>query len=388
MNPSSVWSAWKAELLHMVTDRSVMLVMIGGILFYALLYPLPYQKNMPGEQTLAVLDQDRTALARKLIRMADATPQLRVAARPQSMREAVALLENDVVHGLLVIPSRFERDVYLGQSVNVMFAGDASYFLIYGNIIEGLLKATTTLSLETQVISSLRKGSSPVNIPGEIMPCKIAPQGVFNPTGGYINYIVPAVFVLILHQTLLIAAGTVTIKDRARRLAGVAAAPLAMAIPLRLVTFVLAYLALALLYFGFFFQLYHVPHIAPQLPLIGFTLLFLTNTTLFALWLGYLLPRAELITVLVLLSSLPIVFTAGFAWPASNLPTWLDTLTMLIPAKPGIQGFLALNQMGAPIQSLTTEIAWLIGLSCFLGVSLFWFAAISGPEPTERLPNK
>ena len=71
MNPSSVWSAWKAELLHMVTDRSVMLVMIGGILFYALLYPLPYQKNMPGEQTLAVLDQDRTALARKLIRMAD-----------------------------------------------------------------------------------------------------------------------------------------------------------------------------------------------------------------------------------------------------------------------------------------------------------------------------
>ena len=357
----------------MVTDRSVMLVMIGGILFYALLYPLPYQKNMPGEQTLAVLDQDRTALARKLVRMADATPQLRVAARPQSMREANALLENDVVHGLLVIPSRFERDVYLGQPVNIAFAGDASYFLIYGNIIEGLLKATTTLSVETQVIGSLKKGKSPVNIPGEIMPFKIAPQGVFNPTGGYINYIVPAVFVLILHQTLLIAAGTVTIKDRARRLAGVAAAPLAMAIPLRLATFVLAYLALALLYFGFFFQLYHVPHIAPQLPLIGFTLLFLTTTTLFALWLGYLLPRAELTTVLVLLSSLPIVFTAGFAWPASNLPAWLDTLTMLIPAKPGIQGFLALNQMGAPIRSLTTEIAWLVGLSCFFGVSLFWW---------------
>lgn len=372
----------------MVTDRSVMLVMIGGILFYALLYPLPYQNNMPGEQTLAVLDQDRTALARRLVRMADATPQLRVAARPQSMREAAALLENDVVHGLLVIPSRFERDVYLGQSVNIAFAGDASYFLIYGNIIEGLLKATTTLSVETQVISSLKKGKSPVNIPGEIMPFKIAPQGVFNPTGGYINYIVPAVFVLILHQTLLIAAGAVTIKDRARRLAGVAAAPLGLAIPLRLVTFVLAYLVLALLYFGFFFQLYHVPHIAPQLPLIGFTLLFLTTTTLFALWLGYLLPRAELTTVLVLLSSLPIVFTAGFAWPASNLPTWLDTLTMLIPAKPGIQGFLALNQMGGPIQSLTTEIAWLAGLSCFFGVSLFWFAATSGTEPTESLHNQ
>lgn len=202
----------------------------------------------------------------------------------------------------------------------------------------------------------------------------MASNGVFNPTGGYINYIVPAVFVLILHQTLLIAAGTVTIKDRTRRAAGLSHPSLALAIPARLILFVFAYTVLALLYFGFFFQLYGVPHVAPKLTLILFSLLFLTSTTLFAIWLGYLLPRPELITVIVLLSSLPIVFTAGFAWPASNLPAWLDTLTMLIPAKPGIQGFLALNQMGAPLHSLKTEIGLLVGLSLFFVTTTVWLA--------------
>lgn len=377
----TVWATWKAELSFILRDRSVMLVMVGGILFYALLYPLPYKSNVPGQQTLAVLDLDRTALARKLTRMADATPQLRVAAVPQSMNEATDLLENDIVHGLLIIPAGFERDVYAGRPVNLPFAGDASYFLIYGNIMEGLLKATTTLSVEAQVISSLQKGGNPATMAGEIMPFGIAPHGVFNPTGGYINYIVPAVFVLILHQTLLIAAGTVTIKDRARRLAGAATTKLNLAIPLRVVTFVLAYLILALLYFGFFFQLYDVPHSAPKLPLIVFSLLFLTATTLFAIWLGYRLPRPELTTVVVLLSSLPIVFTAGFAWPASNLPGWLDNLTMLIPAKPGIQGFLALNQMGAPIASLKTEIACLFGLSVLFASLICWHGT------TEKKPQ-
>lgn len=375
LRAANLWAALQSELLHIVRDRSVMLVMIGGILFYALLYPLPYHHNVPGKQAIAVLDLDRSALARKLVRMADATPQLRVAAMPQSMDEATSLLENGVVHGLLVIPSGYERDVYLGRPVNIAVAGDASYFLIYGNIVEGLLTATTTLSVQTQVLNSLRKGGNPARIRGEIIPLRMASNGVFNPTGGYINYIVPAVFVLILHQTLLIAAGTVTIKDRTRRASGLSVAPLALAIPARLILFVFAYMVLALLYFGFFFQLYGVPHVSPKLTLIVFSLLFLTSTTLFAIWLGYLLPRPELITVIVLLSSLPIVFTAGFAWPASNLPAWLDTLTMLIPAKPGIQGFLALNQMGAPLHSLQTEIGCLVALSLFFGITIVWLAA-------------
>lgn len=368
------WQAWRAEITHIVADRAVLLVIVGGLLFYAVLYPLPYQKSVPGEQAIAVLDSDHSAMARQLIRMADAAPQIRVAARPGSMAEAEALLANDEVHGLLVIPEGFERNVYLGNPTSLSFAGDASYFLIYGNVVEGLLTAATTLSVQTQIMGSLLKGDNPMQIPGHIMPMRVITKPVFNPTSGYLNYIVPAVFVLILHQTLLIAAGSVTIKDRARRQLGQPATSLALAIPLRVASFMLIYLLFAMLYFGFFFRLYGIPHVATPGPLLLFSLLFFMAATLFAIWLGYLLPRPELTTVVVLLSSLPIVFTAGFAWPAESLPRWLDVITLLIPVKPGIQGFLAINQMGAPILSIWREMGVLLGLCALYASWIGWLA--------------
>lgn len=380
----SLWHTWQIELVHIFTDRAVLLVLAGGILFYAVLYPLPYQRNVPGEQAIAVLDQDRSAMARHLIRMTDATPQVRVAAQPASMAEAEQLLANGEVHGLMIIPAGFERDVYLGRPTSLSFAGDASYFLIYGNVVEGLMTAAMTLSAESQIIMSLLKGENPARIPGQVMPMRLITKPAFNPTGGYINYIVPAVFVLILHQTLLIAAGSITIKDRARRRLGRPAPPLAQALLLRLVNFVLIYLLFAMLYFGFFFQLYGVPHVATPASLLLFSSLFFLSSTLFALWLGYLLPRPELPTVIVLLTSLPIVFTAGFAWPADNLPAWLDWISLLIPAKAGIQGFLSINQMGVPLSAIGREMAVLLGLGLFYGG---WLAYRARHEHRLESPN-
>lgn len=368
----TAWQIWLSELENIFTDRAVMLVIFGGLLFYAVLYPLPYQKSVPGQQAIAVVDYDRSHLGRQLIRMADATPQVRVAAQPASFAEAELLLASGEVHGLLIIPDHFERDVYLGQPTSLSFAGDASYFLIYGNVVEGLLTAATTLTIETQVISSLLKGENPALIPGQVMPMRMITIPAFNPTSGYINYIVPAVFVLILHQTLLIAAGSVTIKDRARRKLGIPSTPIYQAILFRILTFVLIYLLFAMLYFGFFFQLYGVPHVANPIDLLLLSLMFFATTTLFAIWLGYLLPRPELVTVVVLVTSLPIVFTTGFAWPIENLPTWIDLLSLLLPAKAGIQSFLSLNQMAAPLHSILPQIKILLSLWVIYGSWLIY----------------
>ncbi len=359
---TNLFNALQTESKHIFGDKSVLLVMFGGVLFYALLYPSPYEKNLSGEQAIAVVDLDNSALSRKLIRMADATPKVTVKIFKPSLAAAQPLLADGIVQGILVIPHQFERNLYLGIPVQLAFAGDASYFLIYGDIVEGLLTTTTTLAVESQILMKIMTGENPARIPGEIMAFNTHTQAVFNSSGGYLNYIVPAVFVLILHQTLLIAAATVTIKDRALRRSLLINPALGLAIFSRFSLFVMFYFILALLYFGFFFKFYGIPHSAEHLELIIFTLLFLSTTTLFAICLGYVLPRPELITIIVLLSSLPLVFTAGFAWPTVNLPSWLDQITLLIPAKPAIQGFLKLNQMGTPLSNLVTEMSYLSGM--------------------------
>lgn len=105
-----------------------------------------------------------------------------------------------------------------------------------------------------------------------------------------------------------------------------------------------------------------IPHMANPLELMLLALVFFLAVSAFSICIGMMLRAPEHATVLVLLTSLPIVFTAGFAWPASNLPGWLHYVTFLIPAKAGISGFVTLNQMGAPFVAILPEVVLLLSL--------------------------
>lgn len=374
------WRSWLHELRLIGTDPSILLVMFGGVLLYAVLYPLPYHPDVPGEQAVVVVDHDRSALARQLIRMVDATPQVRIVAEPGSLAAAQDLLARGQAHGLLIIPENFQRDVYLGLPTTLSYAGDASYFLIYSTLIEGLLAAGGTLTAETQAARATMQGGSLLATPGLIRPVRLLTEPVFNPTAGYLNYVIPAVFALILHQTLLIVASSVTVKDRRQRATGAASPPLVQALPLRLLSFVAIYLFLAMLYFGFFLTLYGVPRLAGAVEVLAVCLLFLLAAASLALALGYLLKQPEQAVVVALVSAMPLLFTAGSIWPLANLPGWLDLLGWLFPAKPGIQALLKLNQMGSGLDGMRKELLILCGQFLGYGALLIWLATRPGPR--------
>lgn len=353
-------------------NKAVMLVLFGGILFYAFLYPLPYLHNVAGEQAVVVLDEDKTALSRALIRRVDATPQTSVRAVVPSMRQARTMITKGEAQGLLIVPQHFQKDVLLGSPTVLSYAGDASYFLIYGTVVEGLLTAGTTLALETQALRSVAVQETKAPLAAQIQPIQVTVKPVFNAQAGYLNYVIPVVFVLILHQTLLIALGSVTVLDRQARANGIHPYPIGQAIVARLVLFVGLYLLFAALYFGFFFKLYAVQTVATWLPLLVFTLLFLSVCAVLAMLLGYFYTAPEQSILLVLVSSLPLVFLVGFAWPVTSLPAWLDALVNIVPARPGIQGLLALNQMGASWHLVAKHLGWLVGQGLVFAALLVW----------------
>ena len=47
------------ELRALARDKAVLVTIVGGIVFYALLYPQPYLNDRPVEQSVAVVDLDR-----------------------------------------------------------------------------------------------------------------------------------------------------------------------------------------------------------------------------------------------------------------------------------------------------------------------------------------
>lgn len=344
------------ELKAIFSNRALILTVFGGVIFYSFLYPLPYSQQLPRDQAVVVVDLDGSALSRKLIRMVDATPQVLVNRYARSISEAQQAIVEDGLAGMLVIPEHFYRDLLLGTSPTLSYAGDASYFLVYGTVVKGLATAGGTLAAGVKVIRRALTGLPMAAAKKQHAAIGLNLRPVFNATQGYVNYVVPAVFVLILHQTLLI--GTGLLGGAQNEMANAGARGYWLRVPAwqlllaRSLIFLLIYLMLMMYYFGFSFDYYGISRLAQPLDLAQLALPFLLATSFLGICIGQLLPRRELAALLVLLSSLPLVFTAGFVWPVSMLPQPLHDLSQLVPVIPGIQAFLQLNQMGAEFSQI------------------------------------
>jgi ABC-2 type transport system permease protein len=125
-------------------------------------------------------------------------------------------------------------------------------------------------------------------------------------------------------------------------------------------------------YFGFGFEFYNISRLANLAELWTLVVPFLLSVTFLGITLGQLIQRSELATLLVLLSSMPIVFMAGFVWPVSAIPAPINMVAQLVPAVPGIQAFLRLNQMGADFAQIIKFWGQLWALAALYGASSWW----------------
>ncbi|PNH86973.1 ABC transporter [Vibrio diazotrophicus] len=356
----------KAEIKALFTNPVVVLTVFGGVFFYSFLYPLPYSQQTPREQTLTVVNLDKSQASYQLERMVDATPQVKVVQRNATIEEAKQAFLDKHVSGILVIPEHFYKDLMLGKSTTLAYAGDASYFLVYGTLVEGLAQAGGTLAAKTKVARLVVDGE-----PLSLAAKHYSPTGqnlkpTFNARMGYVDYVVPAVFVLILQQTMLIASGMMlgTQKHGIGYWSHISSFKL---IALRSVVLIPIYYLLSMYYFGASFSLHGVNTLAHASDLLTLLLPFLLSSCFIGIWLGSITPRRELVTLVVLLSSMPLIFSAGFIWPVEAIPQPIVWASKLFPSTPAIQGFLALNQMSAEWRQIASQ--WTL----LWGQAVAWF---------------
>ncbi len=366
----NLWRLLFAEIRAILGNPAISLTVVGGIIFYAFLYPQPYLNQVPQGQKIAVLDDDGSAMSRCLVRMVNSTSQVEVAAEATSLEDAKRLLATREVSGVLLVPENFYRDVLLHRSPTLVYAGDASYFLVYGAIVQGITAAANALDAE------IRLGEKPLVTQRSSASLGLNMRPVFNPNTGYLNYVIPAVFLLVLHQTLVIAAGIHATSRKEQYRAGVLPRQnsIVAELCLRLAAFVVIYLPFTLFYFGWCFQTYQIYRLADPVQLFHIIVPFLLAAASLGTIIGKLVPRRELVTLVVLVSSIPLIFTAGFIWPKGAIPLWMNWLVQWVPFTHATDVAQKLNQMGADFSDCTGEIFLLWGLfgGYFLGAVILY----------------
>ncbi|USD62044.1 ABC transporter permease [Vibrio sp. SCSIO 43140] len=361
----------KLELKAVLTNPVVVLTVFGGVIFYSFLYPLPYSQQTPREQPISVVNLDQSQTSFQLERMVDATPNVHVVKRDHTIEQAKQAFINGDITGFLVIPEHFYKDLMLGKSPVLAYAGDASLFLVYGTVVEGLAQAGGTLAAKAKVSKLLIDGVPLELASQQYSATRLNAKPTFNPRMGYVDYVVPAVFVLILQQTLAMASGLVGGTQRQGKGYWSSQSVISV-IAVRSFVLTAIYYLLGMFYFGASFSMYGISTLANPFEILTLMLPFFLTSCFIGIFLGALTPRRELVTVVVLISSMPLIFSAGFIWPTEMLPAPMQWFAAAFPTQAAISGFLKLNQMGADWTQIRSDWTQLWVLTVVWGAIAAW----------------
>jgi len=360
----TLWKVFQVEAKLIFSDIAIVLTILGGVILYSFLYPQPYAKQSVSKLHVSVVDLDKSEISRQIIYELDATPQVEITRQDMSQKDALMALEETKVKAVVIIPQHFYRDLNLGKSPTIAIGADSSYFLIYGAVLEGAMKAVLTESAKIKVVNLLKKDVPLTSAKEAYTPYSINAINLFNKDNSYTEYVVPAVFILILQQTLLIGLGILGggVNERLKKgeLMDYREARTYQVMFSRFVIFGTIFFVHMLFYFGFSYEIFHINHVANIADLLCFGTLFLLAVIAFGIFLGSLFSSREIATPVILFSSLPLVFSVGFVWPLEAMPDFVRYLSFLSPSTPAMKGFLELNQMGANLSMLHTELTLLL----------------------------
>jgi ABC-2 type transport system permease protein len=370
-----VAGAFAGEWQRVLAIRGAFILLIGAPLIYGVYYPQPYLNQILRKLPIVVVDADQSDLGRRIVETVDASGAVSVVARARTLADARAVIDRGDAFAAVGIPPGTERDVLKGVTVHIPIYADATYLFIFRSLSSGIAAAINTLSSELAAAGARPDGSLVKATLAGASPADVLLQPIFNPVGGYANYIVPAAFLLILQQTLLIGAAFLT--SVALTQGGGTAFATVLGRGIAHLTIYLPALALYLIVLP---RIYGFSTLGDPFQLLALGSVFLLATSFMAQAAGAWFIRPETPTLIFLATSLPQFFLTGFAWPREAIPQAALAAGHVFPVDFAINGIVRINQLGANLAEVARD--W-YGL-WFLAVVYFALAVVSAYVVKQR----
>ncbi len=353
--------ALEATLLAIVTQRDILSLSILSVLLYGFYYPAPYEHQQAQSLPMVVVDGDRSALSREIVQQLGEARGVTVVGVLPDMAAAREAVRNRHAEGILLLSDNLSGDVLTGRSAAGIGLWINGTYLLRAESI-----GTAIADVVSDSVAELGARATPNHGQGD-MP-KVVAQPLFNTTGGYRDYIFPAVANIILQQTLLLATARLSAE---RRRKGLWPARLSEALGIWCACTIVGVLA-AFFYFGFVYWVQDIPRGGNLPALLLAVPVFAGAVSALGLWLGSYCRNGDDALKLILPASLPLVFLAGFAWPLERMPQWLAALSWLSPATPAMHSFIRFNQMGATLAEAARPMLVLGALALIYGGLYLW----------------
>lgn len=355
---ADISSIIRTEFKTIAGSFAIVLVLMGGIFMYGLLYNYMYAPDLVRNVPVVVVDNSKTALSREYIRLLNATPQVDVIATGEDNVQAKELMKMDEAAGILYLPYDFSDRVSRGdESVFIMYE-TTSAFLYYLAMQEA--SASSMLALNDRFRPEML-----VFLPSEdaaqlasVQPINVVGTALYNYTEGYGTYLIPAVLIVIMFQTLLMVIGMVSGDERQFRFLRNYSPSLGQAMRLvagKTFVYMLLYAVFSLFLLGLIPLIFDLPDIGNVWNIIMLLIPFLMATSFFGLTASLFFTDSDAPLLMIAFFSVGLIFLSGVSYPLELMPWYWKLSHYLIPAAPATLAYVKLNSMGASMAGIHTE---------------------------------
>ena len=335
---SSLFHICARELKNVFKDQGVLIFFILVPLAYPLVYAFIYTQEVVRDVPAAVVDNSRSSLSREFIRMVDATPDIKVQSYCADMEEAQNLIEEGRVYGIIYIPEEFARNISQGKQTSV-----------------SILDMNKDIKIQRMGNTTARQDEI------STAPLEYEEVSLFNPQDGFASFLIPAVLVLIIQQTLLLgiglSAGTARETNKfqdlvplSRKYNGTLRIVLGKSLAYFLIyAIVSAYVLCAVP------KMFSLVQLPDPITLLLFMLPYLLACIFFAMTCSIFIHHRESCMMIYVFTSVPLLFISGISWPGAAIPDFWKVVSWIFPSTFGINGFVRINSMGATLSDVLPE---------------------------------
>ncbi|MDE7110750.1 MAG: ABC transporter permease [Muribaculaceae bacterium] len=390
---SDIYKVWSFEFRNILRDSGVILFALIVPLAYPLLYAFIYNNETIREVPVAVVDEADSQLSRRFVRMLDATADVKVAARALSMEEAEELNRTGKTYGTIRIPAEFDKQLARGEQTTIGVYADMAGMLYY----KALMLSSTNVSLElNKEIKAERfyTGATDRQLEIAAQPVEYFDVALFNPKGGFAAFLLPAVLMLILQQTLMLSIG-MTGGETRERYAGRVLPPrpefdntLAVLLGKTLIYFPL-YMIEALYMFYFVSDLFTLPMLGSVVDYVLFMIPYILSCIFMAITFSSFIFRREDCIMLYVFMSLPLLFISGISWPGTAVPEFWKVVSWIFPSTFALNGYVRIHSMGATLSQVEPEFIGLwVQTIVYMVFAAIFYHKVARKAESERLATE
>jgi len=366
------------EFGSVFNDRGVVILFFVASILYPALYCSLYRNETLVDVPIAVVDGSRSLRSTELLRHVDATRDVKIVSTYATIDEAKKAFDNREVHGLIYIPADFNKKLSNGEQATISTYSDMSSFMYYRAMMMATNYSILDMGKQIQVERLNAQGFTGESATVISNPIPYEAVILYNEGAGFASFLMPAILILIIHQTLFFGIGMIAGTSREEnRFHELVSSKVHRGGTFKVVIgksacYFLIYGLLSVYILGFIPHAFNLPHIGNPVDLMILMVPFLLATIFFSMTVSVFLPNRETGLIILMFFSLILLFLSGISWPRSNISGFWQAFSWIFPSTHGIQGYVKINTMGANIHTISLEYLSLWGQTAVYFLTATW----------------